>query len=105
LNFKAKAFMLNGLTTLRLRTTHMKNARFKTKVVFAAILALLMGTANGLLLLYIGFTENTQGEYYDPLTKAVDLPYSAEMFLISFLPAAIITFWAALVIATFSKNK
>jgi len=60
---------------------------------------------SGILFLYIGFKENTQGEYYDPLTKDIDLPYAAEMFLISFLPPAIFVFATVFIISTYFFKK
>lgn len=75
-------------------------------MTFCAILAILVGAASGLLFLYIGFNDNNQGEYYDPITRAVDLPYSMEMFLISFLPPALLTLSASLTISSyFFKSK
>jgi hypothetical protein len=38
-------------------------------MTFCAILAIFVGAASGLLFLYIGFNDNNQGEYYDPIQE------------------------------------
>lgn len=44
-----------------------------------------MGFVAGALVLYIGFRENSQGEYYDPVTGAVDIPYALINFMLPFV--------------------
>jgi hypothetical protein len=65
----------------------------------------MLGTSSPLTFLYIGFSENSQSEYYNTATKIVDVPYVLQMFLIPFFLTAIITFAFTFVLITFLKNK
>lgn len=83
----------------------MKYAKLKARMTFSVILALLIGAVSSILFLHIGFEENSQGEYYDPLTKVIDMPYTAEMFFIFFLPPALLCFMAMFIISAYFFKK
>jgi len=47
------------------------------------------GCAVGSVMIWIAFQENTQGEFFDPTTGAVDWPYSLALFGLWFLVVAV----------------
>jgi hypothetical protein len=47
------------------------------------------GCAVASVMLWIAFQENTQGEFFDPVTGAVDWPYSLALFGLWFLVVAV----------------
>ncbi len=61
-------------------------------LVIAALIALLLGIAFASIVLWVAFQENSQGEYFDPVTGQVDIAYSATLFLAALLPVALAAF-------------
>ncbi|GAA0559143.1 hypothetical protein [Rhizomicrobium electricum] len=57
-----------------------------------ALIAGLLGSVSGTVVLWIAFQNNNQGEYFDPLTGQVDIVYSAELFAAVSLPVAVAVF-------------
>jgi hypothetical protein len=74
------------------------------KIKTSLTVGLLAGAIVGSGYLYIGFSENNQGEYFDTYTKKVDFPYALETFLIASAPVALLSF-AVLFIFLSSQRK
>jgi hypothetical protein len=76
-------------------------------------LALAVGATAGLavasVMLSIAFQENSQGEFFDPATGAVDWPYSLALFGLWFLviavPIAVATWGVLALHSHFRRSK
>jgi hypothetical protein len=66
-------------------------------LIFAAI-AVAAGSIIGGGFLWEEFANNNQGEYFDPVTRLIDILYTAEMFFVAAVPAALVVFTVLLLV-------
>jgi hypothetical protein len=65
--------------------------------------ALFVGLLNGAIGLYFEFQNNNQGEYFDPLTGVVDVPYAVLTFAVVAVPTVLLMLLAELVLYQFIR--
>jgi hypothetical protein len=64
----------------------------RRSLAIIALIAGLLGSVFGTVVMWIAFQHNNQGEYFDPVTGQVDIAYSAELFAAASLPVAFAVF-------------
>jgi len=69
------------------------------------LIGLIAGLIAGSGYLYIGFSENNQGKYYDTYTKQIDFPYAIETFVIASTPTALFFFAFAFILLAALRKK
>ena len=81
----------------------MKLTRF---VITASLPGIVVGLLVSGAILAMGFWENSQGGYFNPLTGAVDWPFAVQMFLFYFtLSFAAISVVVAIGLAAFTALR